>query len=315
MLLLCLSTAPCKADEWGYEGQPDIPTYLPAAAPLLPAVDRGKTRAGAVKPAAVKAPSPQELKEQQSAQCWLKLYSLASPNELTEEQRSGLRHYLQVKLKSPDQAQFMAITDYWPAVEKAIDQGTDPRNSYRDLFRALLRLQERALRAAKSDSTADADVIAELLGPLRIAVPDTPPLTEDSINAYADMACFFYEQKNPGKTLDAIDNRTLFAKMICDRFRDAPTQKDKLAMINFDLSWAKLKILWAAADVAHRQKLLQQWSAGGATIGGVKPDATLDTILNHGPWTTTVKPSQDSGLQAQPQPGATKPDRISARSK
>ncbi|MFX5999100.1 hypothetical protein ABTF05_22220, partial [Acinetobacter baumannii] len=80
----------------------------------------------------------------------------------------------------------------------------------RDLFKALLRLEKRSGIANPEED----DIVDELLGPERVAVPGTPPLTEDAVEAYANMTCFIYEKTHPGKTVDALDNRTVFVASI-----------------------------------------------------------------------------------------------------
>ncbi len=324
LLVFVSCCAAARAADWGYEygealSAPAAPAFItprtPGKTASKPAIARP-----AAKPASAALPpltSTQEIvRQNQAVECWQQLYSLVAPAEIASDEQERLRQYLLGKLTGNQAPVYQALCDYWPDVQKAMQGSLDQKNNYRDLFRALLRLQERADRGRDAAAIAEADTIAEVLGPLRIAVPGNPALTEDSINAYADMACFLFEQKNPGRTLDATDNRTLFAKMIVDKFKDAPTDKDRLAMINFDLSWAKFKILWADADPAHRQSLLQQWAGSGGTAGGAGPkNQTLEAVLSRGPWSASLGVLRGSGLQPQPQAATTKPNRISSSSK
>jgi hypothetical protein len=105
------------------------------------------------------------------------------------------------------------------------------------------------------------------------------------------MACFLFEQKNPGRTMDVAENRAFFAKVIEDKFNNAPDAAAREAMSNFDLDWAEFKIAWAAAAPAQRKELLKQWTEPGsshtASIGftsNLSPNSTLALVLKEGPW-------------------------------
>ena len=122
----------------------------------------------------------------------------------------------------------------------------------------------------------------------RIAVDDKPPFTEDAVNAYADMAVFIYEQQHAGKTIDANDNRTLFAKVVVEKFNRAPTEADRRAMASFDLAWAKFQVIWFSSNEQTRKLLLDKLVNSGANSSlTVAKDPLLDLVLSNWPWKTT----------------------------
>ncbi len=210
---------------------------------------------------------------------WLELLNLASKQPLDDDQKSRFRSQLQQKLQTDRRAEVLSILKFWPQAAKDISFGIDQREGFASLFRALLRFESKS----KQLSAEDGVILAEVLGAERIALPGDPPLTEEAVDAYADMACFMYEQRHPGKTIDAIDNRTIFASVICQKYNNAPTPTAKKAMANFALSWAKFKIAWADAGPPQREQLLASLEAG------TKPPAELnakvvDLIINAGPW-------------------------------
>ncbi len=128
-------------------------------------------------------------------------------------------------------------------------------------------------------------MLSEVLGPERISVAGDPPLTEDSVDAYGDMACFLYEQAHPGKSVDAVDNRAIFASVIANKFNDAPTPNDKRAMANFALTWAKFKVMWLSADQTDRVTLLEQVASGKVpALQKQVSDPLVSEIFSHGPW-------------------------------
>ncbi len=211
---------------------------------------------------------------------WLQLFDLVAASPLSDEQKSRFEQTINGALSKNPQP-ILSICGYWPLVTEAMAQNDEQKDNYRNLLRALLR-QKQHLAATTKSSLFDSDTLGEILGPTRIAVAGDLPLTEDAINAYADMACFLYERKNPGKSLDATDNRAIFARVIADKFKDAPNYADKNAMAGFDLSWAKFKILWADAGEDERQDLISRLSSG--TVGRVTShDKALDALLKAWP--------------------------------
>lgn len=261
----------------------------------------------------ITSPSNQD-KATQAVACWLEIFEFVSNSRLLEGQKAHYRKFLLGEIRSARQQEMLTVLDFWPDISLSIKNCQEESQSYKDLMRALLRVLERrnakqpleltataqrlgevaAVNAAKPkgnpkktetiDNQEAEEIFSEILGPLAIAQTGCPPLTEDAINAYADMACFLYEQTHPGKTLDATDNRLLFAKLICERYREAPSTKDKEAMVNFDVTWAIFKLLWKKADADDRQALIAHWSGVTATPLAAKIDANLDKLLRQGPW-------------------------------
>lgn len=213
---------------------------------------------------------------------WIELYELAAKEPITDEQKDRFRKSVAHKLTTDRAPEVAQIVEFWPEVRGRIKNNDDGKAAFHALFRALLRYVAKS----KNVSDDDATVLSELLGPERIAVPGDPPLTEDSVDAYGDMACFLYEQAHPGKTVDAIDNRTVFASVIARKYTDAPTAADKRAMANFSLTWSKFKVMWLAADEADRKALFAQVSQGKPPASAVH-DSLVSAIFAHGPWHST----------------------------
>jgi hypothetical protein len=211
---------------------------------------------------------------------WLELFGLVVKEKLSQEQKDRFRQLLEHKLKTAQSADVYEVLDYWPDVQQHIGANAEEKEAFASLFRSLLRFESRS----KSICPDDAAILSELLGPERIAVPGDPALTEDSVDAYGDMACFMYEQAHAGKTVDAIDNRTVFAAVICGKFEHAPTVADKRAMANFALTWAKFKVTYLLAAGEQRQILLQQVQSGKPPNNKEEKASLVSAIFNHGPW-------------------------------
>jgi hypothetical protein len=216
---------------------------------------------------------------------WLELFALVVKEKLSQEQKDRFRQLLEHKLKTAQGADVYEVLDYWPDVQQHIGANADEKEAFASLFRSLLRFESRS----KSICQDDAAILSELLGPERIAVPGDPALTEDSVDAYGDMACFMYEQAHAGKTVDAIDNRTVFAAVICGKFEHAPTVADKRAMANFALTWAKFKVTYLLAPGEQRQILLQQVQSGKPPNNKEEKASLVSAIFNHGPWHTVTQ--------------------------
>lgn len=233
--------------------------------------------------------------EQQTARCWLQLLQVSAKNPLEPAQQKRMESYIiaRAKSKQDESARLQKILKFWPKLLEDLRVRPDMEPHYADLFRALLRLHERTSGAAKtlienSPYSCDGDLITELLGLERIAVDDTPPFTEDAVNAYADMAVFIYEQQHAGRTIDASDNRALFAKVIAEKFRMAPTERDRRAMANFDLSWTKFKIIWFSSSESTRKLLLEKLVKTGADSSlTVAKDPLLDLVMSNWSWETS----------------------------
>lgn len=314
-----------SSDEWGYDHEPTPPVGLsagPAKSMALPAVKgaerpkqkqlsqnektnspikspgpitlaakggaagkKTKDSSGRLQARALPSQLPIADKLGRAIQCWEQLYEFAGGATLTADQKVRLSENMRAKVETSevDNRKVTGILEFWPRVESAAAASQDQKENYKTLLRALLRLESQRLAATDAKQ---AELISEILGPARVAAAGTPPLTEDAIEAYADMACFLYEEEHPGKTVNAMDNRMVFASVIRSKFIEAPTQKDRDVMANFDLSWSKFKILWSGANETGRRKLLAAWThKNDATTSGTMPkDPTLESVMHKGPW-------------------------------
>lgn len=210
---------------------------------------------------------------------WIELFELVSKEQITADQKSRYAEALNHKLTTPRGVEVSQITEFWPEVRGRIKNNDDEKAAFAAFFRALLRFVLKSKTVTEDDST----VLSELLGPERISVPGDPPLTEESVDAYGDMTCFMYEQAHPGKTIDAMDNRTVFASVIARKYSEAPTDKDKRAMANFSLSWSKFKVTWLSANESDRKQLFEQYTMGKPPSSDIK-DPLITTIFANGPW-------------------------------
>ncbi len=302
------------AQDWGYDdGSTASPRALPAQPGKLPSQAPGKQPAQAAKlpvsttkvksPAAAKGaakstthvtgkPGSDRLTAASSvAQSWVELFELVACQPLTNDQKNRYAATIEHLTHGPLREELVAIQSFWPAIAPRIRESAEFRESFKSLFKSLLRMQERA----KALDSERSEVIAEVLGPERVADLGPPPLTEDAVDAYADMACFLYEQKNPGKTIDATDNRAVFASVVLNKFKDAPTEADKRSMVNFAVTWARFRIIYAEASDAEKARLLGELEKkGAATVAGLS-NPTVDHILRNGPWSKLIgRPKTES---------------------
>ena len=229
---------------------------------------------------------------------WLEIYGLVASEPLTAEQRSRFKQKLMtVALAKSGNATFASVHKFWPLVKNCCHQNVEQQANYRELFRTLLRLESHD----KQSNPIEVELIGELMGPERIAVPEVPPLTEEAVEAYADMTCFIYAQTHPGKTVDAEDNRTVFVATMEHRYMNGASPLEKLAMSYFALKWSKFKVLYADADEDEKKKLFKRIS--GATPESLRKDIvndTLDAVLNNGPWVHALTSSSDLSVPKLP---------------
>lgn len=234
-------------------------------------------------------------KDQAAARCWLQLFQVVSKERMDFPEQKKLEAYMLGKgRQGPEQnKELRSILTFWPKLMTDLRDHPDLEMHYSDLFRALLRLHERVAtektNVVGSDFASDADMVTQLLGLQRIAVNDEAiPFTEDAVNAYADMAFFIYEQNHAGRTIEASDNRALFAKVVVEKFNRAPTDADRRAMASFDLAWAKFKIVWNSTDEKTHQLLMEKLVKSGANSTlSVTKDPLLDLVLTNWPWKTS----------------------------
>jgi hypothetical protein len=237
-------------------------------------------------------------REKQIVKRWLELYTLVAADKLSDDQQLRFSKVIAKALNGPQRADFEAIQTFWPLVQKETKDKPDQKDNFRDLFRCLMRLKLRN----EELTDAQSEILAEVLGPVRVAVPGSPTLYEDAVEAYADMACFMYTVNHPGKTVDGLENRTIFAAVIYKKFNDAPTLSDKIAMVNFGLKWSKFKILYSDANAEQKEKLVERIS-GKAQPGSKMnlSDSALDAALAHGPWVKALNANIE--LKAKPAAG------------
>lgn len=224
---------------------------------------------------------------------WLNLFGLCAPIEdkgklpkgpdfsaqFTDEQKARFSAELKKLLSGKEQAGYKAIDNYWSALSRLL-QDVDHRSNYRVLFRSLL-----SLRADSPEiSEGERGMLNEALGPKRIAEIGPPPLTEDAIEAYTDMTCFLYEQSHAGKTVDAEDNRALYGMIIRDKFKKAPSDRDRMAMNQFPLSWAKFRILYTDANPSEKVLLAERMASEQGTKGLGIRNAMLEQVLSTPVW-------------------------------
>jgi hypothetical protein len=184
----------------------------------------------------------------------------------------------------------------------------EQKQAFASLFRALLRFESRAKLLPRTE----AEILPIVLGPEKVVVPGEPPLTEEALDAYADMTCFLYEQKTPGKTIDSQENRAIFASVICNKYNQAPTAADRRAVANFALTWAKFKVAWLAAPPEHQAELIKSWETK-IKLPDRESDKLIKLVLLTGPWATAAKLSAASHTdekytpksESEPPPGET----------
>jgi hypothetical protein len=299
------------ADDWGYDVEKDVKPLRAVALPLK-APAAGAPKPGA-KPAPKPAPKPTAgkpavvatkaaptapttipvgsvtapkavaspaTKADYATECWSQIMQIASGKKLTAEQKKRLSDVVK---KTPNR---QSATSFWPKVTDYLVMHPEQKENYVRLLRALLRWRARTVIATTDGAAPSAvakeesNLINEILGVERISVPGTPAFPEEAVEAYADMACFLYEQNNPGKTIDAFDNRAMFASVVREKFTNAPSEKDKLAMAAFDLAWAKFKVAWETASGATRQAMLSALQREGANkSAAAAQDPVLKSIL------------------------------------
>jgi len=255
---------------------------------------KSSTAKAGTKYGAEQAASPALIEE-----CWAQVYELAGGQKLDPQQRAELNSLVESELKGTQaqQEQARAVTKFWPKLTDYLTAREAQRTNYSALLRALLRFRSRNLAAeaegAKAEDavTNEFNLISEVLGPQRLTVPGAVPFSEEAVNAYSDMACFIYELRNPGKTVDAVDNRAVFAAAVSEKFKSAPTKRDQQAMAAFDLSWAKFKIVWMQADDKQKEILKMALLGGGPGVALEQAhDPMLELVLHNWP-SSAAKPS------------------------
>lgn len=340
MLIVCLSAATLVAfdaaiaSDWGYDDSSSSENTKPLRAEALPlsAGKGGRQATGVTSPFArgtahgAISTAPKAVSHQGPAgrpvsaqaapdkwtllqESWRGVFELAAGQNLDDDQQSQLAALLKAKLAASPATckQAEAVLQFWPQLSAYLIAHPEQRPNYGTLLKALLRYQARwdadqtgsgALVSLAQDEGA---LIAGVLGAQSLSVPGTVPFSEDAVNAYADMACFIYEQRNPGKSVDAEDNREIFAHVVSEKFKAAPTRQDKEAMAGFDLVWAKFKIVWTQADDKQKAALLDDLSKSGAGAALASAhDSMLELVLRH--WSMPDAKNSSAVLKAAAAP-------------
>ena len=280
-------------------------------------------------PVAAAPPTAEELAARQKTEdlkSWMQIYALTA-SSASQDDRNNVLNFgtlnadLRKKLEKltfekleKNTPEYRGITAVWQPISAKIVDDIDYKESYRLLFRALLRHALGHMEPA----SAEAEPIHEILGPTRIAEMGPPVLTEDSINAYSDMTCFLYQKNHPDHTLEGEDNRQLFADVVRQRYNDAPNPQAKKAMCNFDLTWASFRCRFLDSNEAEKSKMLQSISTGSSTDkqkgGSANRDKTAQTnggshnnllpakilkIFALGPWAEKGQNTDTKALMAE----------------
>lgn len=330
------SGAPALAQgDWGYEDKTTVsPDKTAPALPALPAsrpsaTEKAKVPAKTLAPAKILVPAkelapakPAVLKKPQveasgpivtldDSRCWLELFALcaSSSNEddrkevlelatLSLEQKNRLGKLVESKLKAPNNS-WVGVAAIWKPLRPRILKEMDVKESYRLLFRALIRHQLSKVQ----ESSADIELLQDLLGAVRIADPGPPVLTEDAVNAYSDMTCFLYQKRKPDRSVDGDDNRQTFALVIKDRFVRAPNLAAKTAMTNFDLTWACFRCRFLDVSDDQQEKLSALMASGdsksSAQLKAELVSPTMLKIFALGPWSEKAKELKEERAKAE----------------
>lgn len=255
-----------------------------------------------------KAPPGPPSESQVVSECWQQMFQVAGDQKLTDEQKGAIDSLVKKRLSGGSQSagEAKAIRTFWPKVTSYLVAHPEQKENYSQLLRALLRwrarMQAQTLGDAKLDAFASDEnvLINEVLGPVRVAVDGEVPFTEEAVNAYSDMACFIFEQRNPNKSVNANDNREMFAKVVCEKYHRAPTAKDCAAMAAFDLSWAKFKIAWQQSDESGRGIMLSKLAGQGAGVAWAQvKDPLLEQVLTSWPSPKAAPPVEPMLAKAQ----------------
>lgn len=217
---------------------------------------------------------------------WLDLFAFVSLPPLTVDKLNKSRLALKELIVLPEGNALLTIDAFWPLLQKECKIDPEQKENFKALLRALLRLTAHSAEK----QTQLAGLINDILGPEKIIVPGSPQLTEEATDAFADMACFLYAYKHPGKSIDAVDNRVIFASVIAKKFNEAPSPADKWSVANFALKWSKFKILYQTAGETEKKALIQRMD--GTASPNVQIDITnpvLNAVLSHGPWVEAMQ--------------------------
>ncbi len=276
---------------------------------LVPTKDVAPAKAAVLKKPQVEASGP--IVTLDDSRCWLELFALcaSSSNEddrkevlelatLSLDQKNRLGKLVESKLKAPNN-NWVGVAAVWKPLRPRILQEMDVKESYRLLFRALIRDHLSKVQ----ESSPDIELLQDLLGAVRIADPGPPVLTEDAVNAYSDMTCFLYQKRKPDRSVDGDDNRQTFALVIKDRFVRAPNLAAKTAMTNFDLTWACFRCRFLDVSADQQEKLSALMASGDSKSSTqLKAELVSPTMLKIfalGPWSEKAKELKEEHAKAE----------------
>lgn len=314
MLLLTLNqflATPVQAQsDWGYEDKgalspdkasPPASTSKPAATDKVkvPVKPLAPAKTAVLKKAQIEPSEP--LVTLDDTRCWLEIFALCASSHidddrkevlnlstLSTDQKNRLTKLIASKLAAPVNS-FAGVAPLWKALRPRILQELDVKESYRLLFRALIR----HYLSKNKETSADLELLQDLLGAVRIVDLGPPVLTEDAVNAYSDMTCFLYQKRKPDRSVDGDDNRQTFALVIKDRFVRAPNLAAKTAMTNFDLTWACFRCRFLDVNTEQQEKLSALMASGDSKSSAqLKAELVSPTMLKLfalGPWSEKAK--------------------------
>lgn len=319
VLLAACSLSPASAADWGYDDEPKAAVQKK----VDKAVITKAPRQAPVQPTLAPVFKERVLTDLDS---WMEIFTLVatSPTEddrllvpelgtLDIKQKAQLKSFIEARLKLP---QYADITPSWQTIRKQVALTSDHKLAYRSLFRALLRHwllkteragefdghSARAMAVSLDDKNKgvehkarknqDEDLFADLIGPTRTLAEGPPPLTHEAVLAYTDMTCFLYARTHPDKTVDDQDNRDIFSQVVVSKFSEAPGPKERMAMSNFDLTWAAFRCLYLDSDSAAREKMVKTL-AGAAGSSPADRAALISPVVkqffSRGPWGENIK--------------------------
>ncbi len=297
--------------DWGYEDKSAL-----SPAKVTPQATESNAAANKVKLPAKAAPAksavlkkaqvePSEPREPivaiDDTRSWLEIFALCASSNidddrkevlnlatLSSDQKIRLTKLITSKLAAPVN-NFVGVAPLWKALRPRVLQELDVKESYRLLFRALIR----HYLSKNKETSADIELLQDLLGAVRIVDLGPPVLTEDAVNAYSDMTCFLYQKRKPDRSVDGDDNRQTFALVIKDRFVRAPNLAAKTAMTNFDLTWACFRCRFLDVTTEQQEKLSALMASGdsksSAQLKAELVSPTMLKIFALGPWGEKAK--------------------------
>ncbi len=322
-LAMVSSIVPAAAQDWGYDAPPQTGTSAPTSksaakaaastlktpskplvAPAAKSTQKAGMQATAVQPAGMQpaviqsaAPAQEQVDDKRS---WLEIFALCASSNIDDdrtetlglatlsgEQKDSLGKMIDQKLAA-NASVYAGIAPFWRQTRVKVIREIDSKESYRLLFRALIRHALSAKNSPLAKNQNEADLLQSLLGAARIADPGPPPLTEDAVNAYADMTVFLFSKRKPDRSVDGDENRKVFADVIKDRFVRAPNPAAKAAMTNFDLTWACFRCRFLDVDAEQKEKLSALMASGDSKSSAMLKQELVSPAMTKlfamGPW-------------------------------